>query len=49
MAPALELFVRNDYTIIMINATNIQISDSHTASQPVNNSQEEQILNTVTK
>ena len=48
MAPAHELFVRNDYTIIMINATDIQISDSHTTSQPLNNYQEEQILNTLT-
>ena len=35
MAPAHELFVGNDYTIIMINATDIQILDSHTTSQPV--------------
>ena len=30
-----DLFVRNDYTIIMINATDIQILESHTTSQPV--------------
>ena len=35
MAPAHELFVGTDYTIIMINATDIQILYSHRTSQPV--------------